>query len=459
MIDSDMKPQAVRLAELRSECTRIKALLGVFASLLGLVVIRGIMSLMHGQHGQAWPFAVLLAAITAYEVIWLRVVRRAISTGRELAGATWVANITIESLLPTAALFLQVHSPFFGPGWALTSPEVLLYLLFIILSTLHLDPALSRLAGILSAGEYAAVSLYIFLLFPEVAARGKLLAYSTSVSCVVFLLIGGFAAGAVASQIRLHVLAALDEAERRTKIEHDLDIARSIQQGLFPKTPPQIEGFDIAGWNRPADETGGDYFDWQQLRDGRVAVTIADVTGHGIGPAIGMTGCRAYARAGFHTESDLRSLLNRLNQLLYEDLPAEKFVTLAAGLLNPSEANLELISAGHGPLIFYSAATDRFLAIEAQGPPLGLLPEFGYCGPRTLKFASGDILLMVTDGFVEWANADDEDFGQNRLEEVIRACRRLPATKIITELYAAVVRFVGSMPQPDDLTALVVKRL
>ena len=232
-----------------------------------------------------------------------------------------------------------------------------------------------------------------------------------------------------------------------------------FSKGSFPMAAPEIDGFDIAGWNKPADETGGDYFDWQQLADGRVAVTVADVTGHGIGSALCMAACRAYARAGFATEPDLRSFLCRMNQLLHEDLPSEKFVTLVAGLLNPAEATLHLISAGHGPLLFYSSSENCFRTYDAQGLPLGLLPRFSYTGPQTLNFARGDILVFVTDGFLEWANANGEDFGEDRLKEVIRAHRHMPSATIISELYSAVVKFAGSMPQLDDLTALVVKRV
>jgi serine phosphatase RsbU (regulator of sigma subunit) len=266
----------------------------------------------------------------------------------------------------------------------------------------------------------------------------------------------------VADQIRHHVLAALREAESRAKIaqlEHDLGIARSIQEGLLPKTPPQVAGFDIAGWNQPADETGGDYFDWQQLGDGRIAVTVADVTGHGIGPAIGMAACRAYARGGLLADTDLQCFLGRLNKLLYHDLPAEKFVTMAAGLLNPGQSTLQLISAGHGPLLFYSSAEDRFRSYDAQGIPLGLLPCFSYSDPQELRFALGDILVLITDGFVEWANAADEEFGEKRVKEAVRASRDKPSAAIISELYSAVVKFAGSAPQADDLTALVVKRV
>jgi serine phosphatase RsbU (regulator of sigma subunit) len=453
---TEIESTSFHAAELRSECARVKALLSVFASLLALVLIRGAMSLAQGHAGQAWPFAMLLAAMTVYEVAWLKFIQGAITSNRAVSNTTWTVNILVESLLPTAALFLQIYTSLIGPERALTSPVVAAYFLLIILSTLHLSPQLSRLAGAFAAAGYAAVAIYSFLLFPR-ASSDEFLAYSTSFSYAALMLVAGFAAGAVARQIRQHVIASISEAESRTKLEEDLSIARIIQQGLLPSEPPQVDGFDIAGWNKPADETGGDYFDWQELGSGRVAVTIADVTGHGIGPAIGMAGCRAYARAGLSTEMDLRCFVSRLNQLLYEDLPTGKFVTLATGLLNPGESTLDLISAGHGPLLFYSSRENRFSKYDAQGPPLGLLPDFKYDDPQRLKFGRGDILVLVTDGFVEWVNAADEEFGQNRIEEVVRRYRDKPSARIIAELYSAVSAFAASTPQLDDLTAVVVK--
>jgi len=462
MVESKIKSHSFKLAELRSESVRVRAILIAFAGLLVLILIRGIASLAQGHRGEAWPFALLLAAATVYEVLWLKFVRQAVRSNEEVSTAAWAVNIILESLLPTTALFLQIHTSFLGPHRALTSPVVLAYFLFIILSTLHLSPVLSRVAGSFSAAEYAAVSIYVFLLFPEVGAHEKLVAYSSAFSYMALLIMGGFAAGAVAHQIRLHVVAALREAENQAKIaqlQRNLDIARSIQQGLLPKVPPQIDGFDIAGWNRPADETGGDYFDWQQLADGRVVVTVADVTGHGIGSALGMAASRAYARAGLAIEPNLCEFLGRLNRLLHQDLPAGKFVTMATGVVSPGQATLPLISAGHGPLLVYSSQEDQFRSYEAQGPPLGIFPNFTYRCQHMLSLAPADILVLVTDGFIEWANADDEDFGQNRLEEVIRANRDMPSAKIISELYSAVVKFAGSTPQLDDLTALVVKRV
>jgi len=185
---------------------------------------------------------------------------------------------------------------------------------------------------------------------------------------------------------------------------------------------------------------------------------VADVSGHGIGPALCMAACRPYARAIFAAEPELRCAFARLSRLLYEDLPSEKFVTMAAGLLDPGDATLELISAGHGPLLFYLSAENRFRNYDAQGFPLGLMPDAGYSSPHALKFSRGDILALVTDGFIEWANPQGEEFGQNRLKEVIRANRNQSAATIISEIHSSIVDFAGTSPQQDDLTALIVKR-
>jgi serine phosphatase RsbU (regulator of sigma subunit) len=448
-------------AELRSEWTRVAALLAAFAGLFFVVVIRGALSLAVGWRGEAWPFAILLAVMTVYELARLRRVRQAITLHLAASRTRWAFNVFVESLFPTVALLLQIQTPSFGPDRALTSPVVLAWLLFLILSTLHLDPALSRFAGVCSAVEYAAVALWIFARYPETTSVAPFVVYGTAISYTAILVLSGFAAGAVAGQIRQHVLAALHDAENRAKItqfEHDLGMARSIQQGLLPSVTPCLPGFEVAGWNQPADETGGDYYDWQQLADGRVSVTVADVTGHGIGSALIMSACRAYARAGLAMDPDVHKLLNHLNPLLFHDLPAEKFVTFVAALVDPQYGVAQMISAGHGPLLFYSAADDRFLCYEAQGPPLGLLPRFAYTGPVTFKFDVGDILVLLTDGFIEFANAADEEFGIQRVQDVIRASRGKEPAEIISGLRAAVLQFAAGARQLDDLTALVVKK-
>jgi serine phosphatase RsbU (regulator of sigma subunit) len=241
-------------------------------------------------------------------------------------------------------------------------------------------------------------------------------------------------------------------------MEHDLSVARTIQQGLLPAGSPDIEGFEIAGWNQPADQTGGDYFDWQQLPNGKLAVTIADVTGHGIGPALVTAVCRAYSRASFPTGDELGTLMTRINELLVEDLPADRFITFVVGLLDPATGSVELLSAGHGPLFVYTSSDGRIENINAHHMPLGIAPSVGFGPSQQLNLEAGDLLVLLTDGFFEWANGDGEQYGTARLAETIRAASGLRPDQIISTMYASVIEFAGGTAQADDLTAVVVKR-
>jgi serine phosphatase RsbU (regulator of sigma subunit) len=185
-------------------------------------------------------------------------------------------------------------------------------------------------------------------------------------------------AGAVAREIRKHVQAALHEEETKRLLEvvqHDLQVARSIQQSLLPQEAPCIEGFEIAGWNRPADDTGGGYFDWKILPNGKVVVSLADVTGHGIGPALLASVCHAYARSSFGIEQDLSKALERINHELGAHLTAGRFVTFVAAVCCPGCPNVEMLSAGHGPILIDSRPQDRFNEINAHALPLAFPPR------------------------------------------------------------------------------------
>jgi serine phosphatase RsbU (regulator of sigma subunit) len=247
------------------------------------------------------------------------------------------------------------------------------------------------------------------------------------------------------------------ETANRARMEHDLEIARSIQQGLLPRQLLDIEGFDIAGWNQPADQTGGDYFDWQETHDGRVAISLADVTGHGIGPALVTAVCRAYSRANISTETDLGTVIDRINNMLVEDLPTERFVTFVVALFDPANSKVQLLSAGHGPILLYTASDDSIQDFDADDIPLGLAPNIGYGPAQEIILNSGDMLVLITDGFFEWTNDEREMFGLTRLQETIRKYKDLPAKEIISKLYKEVIKFVDGAKQQDDLTAVILK--
>jgi phosphoserine phosphatase len=251
----------------------------------------------------------------------------------------------------------------------------------------------------------------------------------------------------------------LDHFAEKQRIQRDLNIARTIQQGLLPRSNPVLAGFDIAGWNRPADETGGDFFDFLPLEDGRVALAIADATGHGIGPALVIAEARALFRALVGGRAGLARAVNDMHKLLCLDLPDNRFVTAFCGILDPRVAEIEFLSAGQGPILLYEASTGTVRDLPAQGLPLAFFPEATYEGATQIQMAEGDILVLLTDGFYEWARADGEAFGEDRVGNLIRRLHAAPAAEMIVAFYRAVLDFSAGTRQGDDLTAVIVKRI
>ncbi len=249
----------------------------------------------------------------------------------------------------------------------------------------------------------------------------------------------------------------LEHYAEKQKIQRDLSMASAIQQGLLPRTNPQFPGFDIAGWNCPADETGGDFFDFLELADGTLAVLIADVTGHGIGPALIMTEARALCRAALLGGVGLERAVADVQQLLSLDVPEGRFVTAFFGLLTVS-GGLEFLSAGQGPVLFYDASADRFEELPTHGLPLGLMPEIPFEASERRLLAPGDMLVLLTDGFYECERPDGQLFGKERVEETIRQRRAEPAGEIVKALANAAAAFAEGGAQADDLTAVIVVR-
>lgn len=246
---------------------------------------------------------------------------------------------------------------------------------------------------------------------------------------------------------------------RLEKLERDLDIARDIQQGLLPEESPDTPGFQVAAWNKPADQTGGDYFDWLTLPNGQTLFTLADVTGHGIGPALIVAVYRAYMRSsadGSHV--NLTEIAGRVNELLCIDIPEERFITAALGVIYPETQQVELLSAGQAPLLFYELASGTLHNWNADDLPLGLIEDLEFSQARQIPFAPGDMLIITTDGFFEASNPSGEQFGIEAVEDFVRQNHNLPPDEFINTLYREVEQHMAGEEQGDDLTALVIKR-
>ncbi len=458
----DQSP-AFRQALLKSERLRVQILLCILGALLLIRILRtGVAWNPENVRGLIW-LGSFTVALAAYEIFVLRAIRPAIESGKDLSHYSWLVNILVESCVP-GFLIAFMSSPSVAQEYrAVTNPVFCVYFLLIILSTLRISPRVSRLCGMVSAASYLAAAYYHGWRPADTLANMSLFApEKIVVTYAISLLVAGVAAGLVAGEIRKQVDAALREAETRREVQqlqHDLDVARSIQQTLLPKSMPQVPGFEIAAWNKPADQTGGDYYDWQALPDGRLVVALADVTGHGIGPALLAAVCRAYSRATFGQHRGFLESMERINTAIGLDVGEGRFVTFVAAIVGPESSQLELLSAGHAPLFIYWLKHDRFDKMEAQGLPLGISPEFLSEPPQLLSFTSGDMLVLITDGFFEWANPSEELFGSERLENSIRANRDKPPAEIISLLYKDVLAFSGGTSQKDDLTAIIIKRL
>jgi sigma-B regulation protein RsbU (phosphoserine phosphatase) len=260
-------------------------------------------------------------------------------------------------------------------------------------------------------------------------------------------------------ELRTNLNRLAEEHAARERIEHDLDIARRIQQGLLPTVKPDLVDYDIAGWSRPANKTGGDYYDWQFLSDGRILVSLADVSGHGIGPALVAAVCRAYARASVAAnDRELGRIVDRMNDLLVADMPDGRFITFAGVLIDPQKHRVQMISAGHGPLFRCLRKGGELIESGADGLPLGLMADHQYGPGAEFTLDPGDAVLLVTDGLFEGTNSAGNCFGLERLRAAIRQVVTSSADEIIQGLSSRAREFVGDVQQADDISIVVVRR-
>lgn len=458
MATDALQSKAFERASLKSESYRVIILLVLLVALTIFVIARGIATssylLLFAQLG-------VLALVIAHESVMLHAIRAALRDDATVVPELWVFNVLIESQLPTVTLFVLLLSQTITPYQVLVAPAIAIYFLFITLSTLRLRPSLTLITGLLSALGYLLVFFYIELKFADSAPAATRFPNSVYVVYAAVIFLAGIIAAAVARQIRGYVRAALREARLENElaqVNHDLEIARSIQQDLLPTGSPQLDDFDIAGWNQPANQTGGDYFDWQVLPDGQLAISVGDATGHGIGPALVSALCRAYARASFLADNTRDKVLERLNTLLANDLASDRFVTFAVMFLNPRSSEVRVLSAGHGPILLYRRAENSLENLDAQGIPLGMLPGMKYEDSHLNSLQEGDMIVIVTDGFYEWRNPNNEEFGLERLKDTIRQARDSSAADLIAKLNETVKDFSRGTKQEDDLTAVVLRR-
>jgi len=250
-----------------------------------------------------------------------------------------------------------------------------------------------------------------------------------------------------------HSLAA--EAAQRERVNREIEIAREVQERLFPQEMPAIAGASVAGHCRPALGVGGDYYDLINLEDGRLGLAIGDVSGKGISAALLMASLRASLRGvTIDNPRDFAQLMHKVNVLVYEASASNRYATFFFAAYDPRKRQLECVNAGHNaPVILRK---DEVIRLEAGGPVVGLLPFAPYV-EQVLTLEPGDLLLLYTDGISEAMTHDDEEWGEERMIESARKVRTSSAEEVLHAMFADCDAFTAGAPQHDDMTMLILK--
>jgi serine phosphatase RsbU (regulator of sigma subunit) len=230
-----------------------------------------------------------------------------------------------------------------------------------------------------------------------------------------------------------------------------------IQQRLFQTEQPTCPGLEIWGASYPAEETGGDYFDYMNVTDSNIDVVIADVSGHGYGPALVMASTRAYLRALAIAHTRLGDILSIVNRVLAADVGGHHFVTLLLARLDPRSRSLAYTSAGHMPGYILGGTGEVRSILESTSIPLGIDNEGEFPPAPPVTFRPGDLIFLYTDGVVEATSPDGQMFGIERTLDVIRSTRSQSACDIVKSLEEANRRFAGQEKRVDDFTVIVIK--
>ncbi len=258
-------------------------------------------------------------------------------------------------------------------------------------------------------------------------------------------------------------IAALENARlvqetiEKEKLEEELSLARSIQTNLFPDSLPEVPGYTLFAMNDPSRQVGGDYYDVIPLSDGSHLIAIADVSGKGIPASLIMANVQAALRLLTPDRPRLPELVHRINGLLYANTSADRFVTFFCAHFDPASHRVTYVNAGHNPP-FLLRTSGNHEVLSIGGLILGILPSAPpyECGEVALE--PGDALVLYTDGVTEALSPSIEEFGEERLLSALRASHTATADEIGTRILQDVHDFVGSAPQSDDITLVVITR-
>ncbi|HXQ71764.1 MAG TPA: GAF domain-containing SpoIIE family protein phosphatase [Pyrinomonadaceae bacterium] len=263
----------------------------------------------------------------------------------------------------------------------------------------------------------------------------------------------------LASQVAIIIEKVMlhEQLIEKKRLEGQLEVARQVQLALLPPHDPEIAGYDISAYNFPTEEVSGDYYDWVKVFADQIAIVIADVSGKGVPAAILMAFLRASLRAASHIGYATHISMSKVNELLWESIERNQFVTAFYGILDASKGTLAYSNAGHNPALLVNAAgTSRY--IDKGEQPLGMFRETRY-HEYYLEFEPGDVLVLYTDGATEASSPSGEEFGRERLAQAVKEIYDRPAREMIASLQMAVLEWTDNKGATDDVTFFIIKAL
>ena len=255
-------------------------------------------------------------------------------------------------------------------------------------------------------------------------------------------------------------------AKEKERLQSELEIARGVQDQLFPKSAPATKTISLCGSCRPARMVSGDYYDYLCLPDGNIALAVGDVAGKGIAAALLMASIQSIMRtqlaAGVRPSNGcagagaVSKMVAELNRQLYANTSAEKYATFCFGLYDEERRSLTYTNAGHLPPILVHGGTPQQL--EVTGTVVGAFPHMAY-EERTIEMGPGDILVAYTDGIVEPENVYGEEFGVDRMMDLVMKYQTESSDEIIVRIMEAVPHWTGSSELSDDMTVVLARRM
>lgn len=261
---------------------------------------------------------------------------------------------------------------------------------------------------------------------------------------------------AVQRYVMQRELLARAVRKQRDDLIKDVELAAQVQRLFLPQGHPSIAGLDIAGMMQPAKGVGGDYYDYIPLNDHAIQMVVADVAGKGVSAALLMSAAAAATQLEVNEVRNISDIVTRLNTGLHSVSDGTRFLTLLLAEVDARRQLLRYINCGHNPALLLRETTGQVIRMGASCPPLGMFAHAA-CEVSESKLQPGDIIVFYTDGLVEAENAEREQFGIDRLLEVVRGNSILPAERIMGNLFEAAVGFHGGCAFDDDLTLMLVK--